>query len=117
MQQRDRDHTPEYRHNREQHRNWHPGQGEQEEYRDFSDRWQEPRPFFQRLRHTWDDIMHADDVEWQERDRRARDQYRQQHSSSSDRQRYGSEPYRDRNFDSGYEGGPRWADETDSGKK
>ncbi len=74
------------------------------------------RTFFQRLRHTWDDIMHSDDPEWQERDRRNRDQYIQQHPMS-DRQRYGSEPYRDRNFNSGYEGGPRWADETDSGKK
>jgi hypothetical protein len=74
------------------------------------------RSFFQRLRHTWDDIMHSDDPEWQERDQRDRAHYIQQHSRS-DRERHGSEPYRDRNFDRGYEGGPRWADETDSGKK
>ena len=74
------------------------------------------RGFFQRLRHTWDDIMHSDDPEWQERDQRNRAQYVRQHPMS-ERDRHGSEPYRDRNFNRGYEGGPRWADETDSGKK
>ncbi|HEY4649811.1 MAG TPA: hypothetical protein VIG72_00280 [Pontibacter sp.] len=70
------------------------------------------RGFFDKVRDTWNDIMHADDPDYQAR-----------HSSRttpedriSSRERYGSEPYRNRNFDRGYEGGPRWADETDSGK-
>lgn len=69
------------------------------------------RGFFQKVRDTWDDIMHSDDTEYQSKHR-----YDTQADNLSSRQRYGSEPYRDRNFDRGYEGGPRWADETDSGK-
>lgn len=70
------------------------------------------RGFFERVRDTWDDIMHSDDPEYQPRNDRYDDRRAEQLSS---RQRYSGESYRDRNFDRGYEGGPRWADETDSG--
>lgn len=71
------------------------------------------RGFFTRVRDTWDDIMHSDDPEY-----RPHNQYDPERRAEqlSSRQRYGGEAYRDRNFDRGYEGGPRWADETDSGK-
>ncbi|MHC2990326.1 hypothetical protein OB13_01515 [Pontibacter sp. HJ8] len=69
------------------------------------------RGFFEKVRNTWDDIMHADDTEYQ-----SKNQSNRRAENLSSRQRYGSEPYQDRNFDRGYEGGPRWADETDSGK-
>jgi hypothetical protein len=55
--------------------------------------------------------MHADDPDYQDK------HYRYQApEKGSDRVRMGSEPYRDRRYDRGYEGGPRWADETDSGR-
>jgi hypothetical protein len=69
------------------------------------------RGFFDRVRDTWNDIMHSDDPDYQPR----RD-YPTNEERISSRKRYGSEPYRDRNFDRGYEGGPRWADEVDSGE-
>lgn len=69
------------------------------------------RGFMDRMKDTWNDIWHSDDPEYSPR---------YQHQSGADRvdsyKRYGSEPYRDRDFDRGYEGGPRWADETDSSK-
>ncbi|PVY44099.1 hypothetical protein [Pontibacter virosus] len=70
------------------------------------------RGFFERMRDTWDDIMQSDNPDHEPRhtydpERRA--------EQLSTRQRYSGESYRDRNFDHGYEGGPRWADETDSG--
>lgn len=71
------------------------------------------RGFFERVRNTWDDIMHSDDPDY--RSQTPQDYGRRAEQLSS-RHRYGSEPYRDRDFDRGYEGGPRWADETDSGK-
>ncbi|WP_114783912.1 hypothetical protein [Botryobacter ruber] len=72
------------------------------------------RGFFERagdaIRNTWNDIMHADDADYQRR------HYRPHHEKGSDRVRMGSEPYRDRQqFNRGYEGGPRWADESDTG--
>ncbi|TXK47450.1 hypothetical protein FVR03_09650 [Pontibacter qinzhouensis] len=73
------------------------------------------RGFFERMgegiRDTWNDIMHADDRDYQDRNQRYRAP-----EKGSDRVRMGSEPYRDRRYDRGYEGGPRWADETDSGR-
>ncbi len=80
------------------------------------------RGFFQRMgdtiRDTWDDIMHADDAEYQRRHQQQHDtRFYDRESGISSRERHGSEPYRDRNFDRGYEGGPRWADETDSGRR
>ncbi|GAB3193926.1 hypothetical protein ABID22_000397 [Pontibacter aydingkolensis] len=69
------------------------------------------RGFMDRVKDTWNDIWHSDDPEYRPR---------YQHQSAADRvdshKRYGSEPYRDRRFDRGYEGGPRWADEVDSGE-
>ncbi|WP_266203309.1 hypothetical protein [Pontibacter kalidii] len=69
------------------------------------------RGFMERVKDTWNDIWHSDDPEYRPR---------QHHVSGADRldshKRYGSENYRNRNFDRGYEGGPRWADETDSGR-
>ncbi|MFT2007158.1 hypothetical protein ACMA1I_00650 [Pontibacter sp. 13R65] len=73
------------------------------------------RGFFQRMgegiRDTWNDIMHSDDPDYQNRS-----QGYDAPERGSDRVRMGSEPYRDRRYDRGYEGGPRWADETDSGR-
>jgi hypothetical protein len=69
------------------------------------------RGFFQKVRDTWDDIMHSDDPDYQNKMN-----FETQSDRISSRKRYGSEPYRDRNFDQGYEGGPRWADESDSGR-
>lgn len=72
----------------------------------------DPRSFMDRVKDTWSDIWHSDDKDYRPR---------HHHQSQSDRldthKRYGSEPYRDRNFDRGYEGGPRWADESDSGRR
>ncbi|EJF11519.1 hypothetical protein [Pontibacter sp. BAB1700] len=70
------------------------------------------RGFFERVRDTWDDIMHSDDPDYQPRNRYDSERRAEQLSS---RNRYSGESYRDRNFDRGYEGGPRWADEIDSG--
>lgn len=69
------------------------------------------RGFFERVRDTWNDIMHADDPDYRphyESVRRA--------EQLSSRHRYGSEELRGRHFNRGYEGGPRWADETGSGR-
>jgi hypothetical protein len=71
------------------------------------------RGFFTRVRDTWDDIMHSDDPEYKPQNRYDPERRAEQLSS---RKRYGSEPFQDRNFDRGYEGGPRWADEVDSGE-
>ena len=84
------------------------------------------RGFFERMgsgiKNTWNDIMHSDDPEY-----RSSSSGRQRQSERiSSRERHGSEPYRNRQFDNGYngydrsrdrgyEGGPRWADESDSG--
>lgn len=85
---------------------------------------QDQRGFFERMgsgiRDTWNDIMHADDPGYQ---RNHPDTQRQSERISS-RERHGSEQYRDRGYDNsydrsrdrGFEGGPRWADETDSGE-
>lgn len=70
------------------------------------------RGFFERVRNTWDDIMHSDDPEYRPHSQGDSERRADQLSS---RQRYSGESYSDRNFDRGYEGGPRWADETDSG--
>lgn len=69
------------------------------------------RSFMDRVKDTWNDIWHSDDPGYHPRDR-----HRDQSERISSRQRYGSDSYRERSFDRGYEGGPRWADETDSGK-
>ncbi|TPE45287.1 hypothetical protein [Pontibacter mangrovi] len=71
----------------------------------------EHRGFMDRVKDTWNDIWHSDDPRYQPR--------HQHQPSPADRvdshKRYGSEPYRDRYYSRGYESGPRWADETDSG--
>jgi hypothetical protein len=76
---------------------------------DDRDRHHDDRGFIDRMKDTWNDIWHSDDKDYQPR---------HHPQSSSDRldtrQRYGSAPYRDRSFDRGYEGGPRWADESGS---
>lgn len=68
------------------------------------------RSIIDRVKDTWNDIWHSDEKDYQPRNR---------HQSNEDRldthTRYGSNAYRDRTFDSGYEGGPRWADESDKG--
>ncbi|WP_161889875.1 hypothetical protein [Pontibacter russatus] len=70
----------------------------------------EGRGIMDRVKDTWNDIWHSDDKDYQPRHR---------HQSNADRldtrTRYSSDAYRDRNFDRGYEGGPRWADESDRG--
>jgi hypothetical protein len=70
------------------------------------------RGFFERVRDTWDDIMHADDPEHQ-----PHHDYTREADRVNSRKRHGSEPYSDRNFDRGYEGGPRWADESESDQR
>ncbi len=72
------------------------------------------RGFFDRVRDGWNDIMHSDDPDYQQRGDQGNDRRRAEELSS--RKRYGGEHFRDRHYDNGYEGGPRWADETDSGK-
>lgn len=69
------------------------------------------RGFFDRVKDTWNDIWHSDDPDY----RPQHPQYQSPEERIDTHKRYGSEPYRDRRFDRGYEGGPRWADETDSG--
>lgn len=69
------------------------------------------RGFMERVKDTWNDIWHSDDPDY-----RPRHHYTSPVDRLDSHKRYGSEPYRDRNFDRGYEGGPRWADETDSGR-
>ncbi len=68
------------------------------------------RGFMDRVKDTWSDIWHSDDRNYQPRNH---------YESNSDRldshKRYGYENYRDRDFDRGHEGGPRWADESDHG--
>ena len=75
-----------------------------------NDRQHDDRGFVNRVKDTWNEIWHSDDDDYQPRDR---------HQSNADRldthRRYDSSAYRDRNFDKGYEGGPRWADESDNG--
>ncbi|WP_162051470.1 hypothetical protein [Pontibacter pamirensis] len=70
------------------------------------------RGFMDRMKDTWNDIWHSDDEDYQSRG----DRYQSNADRLDTRKRYGSEQYRDRNFDKGLEGGPRWADETDSGQ-
>lgn len=84
---------------------------------------QDNRGFFERMgsgiKNTWNDIMHSDDPDYVSN---TPDRPRQSERISS-RERHGSEQFRDRHYDNGYnrshdkgyEGGPRWADETDSG--
>lgn len=69
------------------------------------------RGFFDRVRDTWNDIMHADDPDYQ-----PHHYGMTQEDRIRERQRYGTELYNRQQFERGYEGGPRWADETDSGK-
>ncbi|NEM96641.1 hypothetical protein [Pontibacter burrus] len=69
------------------------------------------RGFFTRLKDTWNDIMHSDDPDY----RRERN-YPSDKDRRNLRKRYGNELYNRQQFDRGYEGGPRWADEVDSGK-
>jgi hypothetical protein len=73
---------------------------------------QDKRGFFKRVRDTWDDIMQSDNPDYEPHNRYDPERRAEQLST---RQRYSGESFRDRNFDRGYEGGPRWADETDSG--
>lgn len=70
------------------------------------------RGFVDRVKDTWNDIWHSDDEDYQPRG----DRYQSNADRLDSRRRYGSEQYRDRNFDKGFEGGPRWADESDSGQ-
>ena len=71
----------------------------------------EHRGFMDKVKDTWNDIWHSDDPNYQPRNR-----YESRAEQINPAERHGSEPYRDRSFDKGYEGGPRWADETDSGR-
>lgn len=71
----------------------------------------EHRGFFNRVKDTWNDIWHSDDPNYQPHHR-----YESRAERINPGERHGSETYRDRNFDKGYESGPRWADETDSGR-
>lgn len=85
---------------------------------------QDDRGFLERMgsgiKNTWNDIMHSDDPDYSSN---TPDRQRQSERISS-RERHGSEQYRDRQNDNGYdrsrdkgyEGGPHWADETDSGE-
>jgi hypothetical protein len=68
------------------------------------------RGLFDKVKDTWNDIWHSDDPEYQPRNR-----YESRADRLDSHKRYGSEQYRDRGYNQGYEGGPRWADETDSG--
>jgi hypothetical protein len=95
---------------------------------DEDNRSRDDRGFIERvgsgIKNTWNDIMHSDDPDYRS------ESYNQQRQSEriSSRERYGSEPYRsqnrpdtdyngyDRSRDKGFERGPRWADETDSGE-
>ncbi|GAB3530944.1 hypothetical protein GCM10027443_12410 [Pontibacter brevis] len=70
------------------------------------------RGFMDRIKDTWNDIWHSDDEDYQPRNR----QYQSNSERLDTRTHYGSAQYRDRNFDNGFEGGPRWADESDSGQ-
>ncbi|MFD2513043.1 hypothetical protein ACFSRY_04140 [Pontibacter locisalis] len=70
----------------------------------------EHRGFFNRVKDTWNDIWHSDDPNYRPHSRPSQAQRIDSY------ERHGSESYRDRSFDKGYEGGPRWADETDSGR-
>ncbi|WP_242921105.1 hypothetical protein [Pontibacter liquoris] len=74
---------------------------------DASTQRRDPRGFFQRVKDGWNDIMHSDDPNYTPHDYSSHDRF--------DRERRGSEVYRDRNFNRGYESGPRWADESDTG--
>ncbi|GHA66795.1 hypothetical protein [Pontibacter akesuensis] len=65
------------------------------------------RGFMDRVKDTWNDIWHSDDRDYHSRNRNA--------SYNNDSNRRDYESYRNRNFDRGLEGGPRWADESDSG--
>ncbi|MBC5774271.1 hypothetical protein H8S95_09380 [Pontibacter sp. KCTC 32443] len=69
------------------------------------------RSFFGRIKDTWNDIMHSDDPDY-----RPHHNYPTHEDRVNERKRYGNELYNRQQFDRGYEGGPRWADETDSGK-
>lgn len=80
--------------------------------------------FFGRIKNTWNDIMHSDDPDY----RSNSSNNERQSDRISSRERHGSEQYRDRDrgsrYDNGYdrsrdrgfEGGPRWSDEVDSGE-
>ncbi|WP_347157320.1 hypothetical protein [Pontibacter chitinilyticus] len=65
------------------------------------------RGFFERVKDGWNDIMHSDDPNYTSHDHTQHNRF--------DRERRGSEVFRDRHFDRGYENGPRWADRSDSG--
>ena len=69
------------------------------------------RGFFDRVRDTWNDIMHSDDPDY-----RPKHNYPTHEDRVNERKRYGNDLYNRQQFDRGYEGGPRWADETDTGK-
>ena len=69
------------------------------------------RSFFGRIKDTWNDIMHSDDPDY-----RPSHGYPTHEDRVNERKRYGNNLYNRQQFDRGYEGGPRWADETDSGK-
>jgi hypothetical protein len=69
------------------------------------------RGFFDKVKDTWSDIWHSDDPEYQPHNR-----YESRAERINPAVRHGAEDYRNRNFDKGYEGGPRWADDSDSGR-
>lgn len=87
-----------YRENR-----YTPDDGSRE--RDYHD----DRGFFQRMKDGWNDIMHSDDPGYNN------DRSRQGGPNNFSNERNSFDQYRSRNFDRGYENGPRWADESDSG--
>ncbi|MBF9251721.1 hypothetical protein I2I11_00280 [Pontibacter sp. 172403-2] len=74
---------------------------------DRPDHQHDQRGFFQRVKDGWNDIMHSDEPGYTPHSHARHDRF--------DRERRGSEVFRDRNYNKGYENGPRWADETDSG--
>ncbi|GAA4434445.1 hypothetical protein GCM10023188_25400 [Pontibacter saemangeumensis] len=75
-----------------------------------NNRQHDDRGIVDRVKDTWNDIWHSDEKDYQPRNR-----YQSNEDRLDTHRRYGSNAYRDRNFDRGYEGGPRWADESDKG--
>ncbi|RAU84015.1 hypothetical protein [Pontibacter arcticus] len=65
------------------------------------------RGFMDRVKDTWNDIWHSDDPDYRTNNTNNRQDY-------YDNQRHVPQNT-SRNFNRGYESGPRWADETDSG--
>ncbi len=78
------------------------------------------RSYFQRIgdtiRDTWNDIMHSDDPEYLRSHPHSGNRYNREEDMRN-RERYGADQYRNRNFDRGYERGPHWADDSDTSRR